>query len=99
MERASITETKNNLSRLLEVVKSGTTVLILERNKPVARLEPVAKDEGTNGERIAHLVRQGLASSPKRSLDVQDFLSWERPKLPEGTSAVQFLTEERDQST
>ncbi|MEE8591900.1 MAG: type II toxin-antitoxin system prevent-host-death family antitoxin [Spirochaetia bacterium] len=97
MKKASITEAKNHLSRLLEIVKSGTTILILDRNKPVARLEPVANDEETNSERIVHLIRQGLASAPKRSLDVQDFLNWKRPKLPNGGSAVQFLIEEREQ--
>ena len=81
MKKASITEAKNHLSRLLEIVKSGTTILILDRNKPVARLEPVANDQDTSSERIAHLIRQGLASPPKRSLDVLDFLNWQRPKL------------------
>ena len=97
MKKASITETKNNLSRLLDEVKSGTTILILDRNKPVARLEPVAADIDTNSDSIARLVRQGLVSGAEHSLDVEEFLAWKRPQLPEGVNAVQFLLEEREQ--
>lgn len=96
MKRASITEAKNHLSRLLEEVKSGTTILILERNKPVARLEPVAAEEATNDERVASLVAQGLATAPHRRLDVASFLSRAMVRLPTGVSAVQALVSERE---
>ena len=95
MKKASITDTKNNLSRLLDEVKSGTTILILDRHKPVARLEPVAADSDSNSERIARLVRQGLLSTPRRTLDLEEFLSWHRPQLPRGVNAVQYLVDER----
>ena len=41
MKKASITEAKNNLSSLIDSVKSGSPVLIVDRGRPVARLEPV----------------------------------------------------------
>jgi prevent-host-death family protein len=97
MKKASITETKNNLSRLLDEVKSGTTILILDRNKPVARLEPVAANSETNSDRIARLVRQGLVSTPSRVLDIEEFLAWKRPRLPGSVNAVQFLIDEREE--
>jgi prevent-host-death family protein len=97
MKKASITYTKNNLSRLLDEVKSGTTILILDRNKPVARLEPVATNSETNSDRIARLVRQGLLNTPRRSLDVQEFLDWERPRLSSQVNAVQILIDEREE--
>jgi len=96
IKKASITDTKNNLSRLLDEVKSGTTILILDRNKPVARLEPVAADSDTNSDRIARLVRQGLVSTPRHTLDLEEFLTWKRPRLPGGVNAVQFLIEDRE---
>ena len=43
MKKASITETKNSLSALLDLVKQGESVLIMDRNRPVARLEPVGR--------------------------------------------------------
>jgi prevent-host-death family protein len=95
MKKASITYTKNNLSRLLDEVKSGTTILILDRNKPVARLEPVATDSESNSDRIARLVRQGLLNTPRQPLDVEEFLTWQRPRLPSGVNAVQILVDER----
>ena len=42
MQTASITEAKNNLSKLLKKVRHGQSILILDRNVPVARLEPLA---------------------------------------------------------
>jgi prevent-host-death family protein len=95
MKKASITDTKNNLSRLLDEVKSGTTILILDRNKPVARLEPVATDSETNSDRIARLVRQGLLNTPRHTLNVREFLRWKRPRLSSEVNVVQFLIDER----
>jgi antitoxin (DNA-binding transcriptional repressor) of toxin-antitoxin stability system len=85
------------LSKLLQEVKSGTTILILERNRPVARLEPVAAEEATNDERVASLVAQGLATAPRRRLDIASFLSRAMIRLPMGASAVQALLSEREQ--
>jgi prevent-host-death family protein len=97
MKKATITEAKNHLSRLLEEVKSGTTIIILDRNKPVARLEPVGSDEATNDDRVATLVAQGLATAPRHRLDIDSFLSRKMIRLPARTSAVQALLEERAQ--
>jgi prevent-host-death family protein len=97
MKKASITETKNHLSRLLEEVKQGTTILILDRATPVARLEPVAADEQSNGGRVAALVRQGLATAPRCRFDLEAFLSHPLVRLPEGASAVQALLAEREE--
>ena len=96
MKKASITETKNHLSRLLDEVKSGTTILIMDRDKPVARLEPVAAEERTNADRIAVLVRDGLAAAPRKRFDVHAFLSRKTVRLPPGVSAVQALLSERE---
>ena len=41
MKKASITEAKNNLSALIDGLKGGSAVLIVDRGRPVARLEPV----------------------------------------------------------
>lgn len=41
MKKARIAELKNNLSRYLEHVRGGESVLILDRNTPVARIVPL----------------------------------------------------------
>ena len=42
MKRASITEAKNGLSALIDGLGRGAGVLIVDRGRPVARLEPVS---------------------------------------------------------
>ncbi len=96
MKKASITETKNHLSRLLDEVKAGTTILIMDRDKPVARLEPVAAAERTDADRAAALVRDGLAAAPRGRFDVQAFLSRKAVRLQAGAGAVQALLAERE---
>ena len=41
MKRARISELKNSLSSYLREVKSGESILVLDRNTPVARLVPI----------------------------------------------------------
>jgi antitoxin (DNA-binding transcriptional repressor) of toxin-antitoxin stability system len=45
MKRASITQTKNSLSALIDGLKGGEPVLIVDLGRPVARLEPVTGAE------------------------------------------------------
>ena len=63
MKRATITEAKNGLSALLDEVRAGETILILDRGIPVATLEPVAKLEDPAG-RIERLQRSGAIRAP-----------------------------------
>jgi prevent-host-death family protein len=63
MKKARIAELKNNLSRYLDHVRSGGTVLVLDRDRPVARIVPVPAtgvEGGDDDERLARLERQGL---------------------------------------
>lgn len=98
MKKASITETKNNLSRLIEEVKSGNSILITDRKIPVARLEPVHERGMRDFERARILVREGLASGPRHSLDLECFLSRKKAMLTGRKSAVRALVEEREES-
>lgn len=45
-------------------VRRGATVLIVDRGRPVARLEPIGTGPGSGG-RLAQLVRDGLARPPR----------------------------------
>src|SRR5260370_32816854 len=61
MKVASITEAKNNLSALIDGLKGGSPVLIVDRGRPVARLEPVtAGGKPEHDGRLSRLVREGL---------------------------------------
>jgi antitoxin (DNA-binding transcriptional repressor) of toxin-antitoxin stability system len=61
MKKAKIANLKNNLSRYLEHVRGGGSVLVLDRDRPVARLVPLPREGGQGAsERLARLERQGL---------------------------------------
>ena len=61
MKRATITEAKNQLSALLDRVRHGETILIVDRGRPVARLESaVAHTADDPDGRLARLERQGI---------------------------------------
>ena len=97
MKIASITETKNNLSALLDKVRSGETVLIVDRGRPVARLESVVPEAADvlDG-RLARLERQGFlrrAAEPPPG----ELLASRPPKARPGASILRELLEERRQ--
>ena len=71
MKKTSITEAKNNLSALIDGLKGRSAVLIRDRGRPVARLEPVTADLDAAEGRLLRLVREGIvrraaASRPQR---------------------------------
>lgn len=57
MHIATISETKNNLSALLDRVRAGESVVILDRDRPVARIVPVREADDAH---LADLERRGL---------------------------------------
>lgn len=63
MKKASITETKNRLSALLDLVKQGESILITDRNVPIARLEPIP-EEGFDKAKMVRLERCGILKRP-----------------------------------
>src|SRR5271165_3000125 len=95
MRKASITEAKNGLSALIDSLKGGSPVLIVDRGRPVARLEPVSADHeaGQDG-RLARLVRDGLVR-PRRTRPPRALFGGEKPPALAGASAVEALIEER----
>lgn len=65
---ASVSQAKNTLSALLDRVKAGETVLIVDRGRPVARLAPaVSADEDATG-RLSRLERAGIVRAGTGSL-------------------------------
>lgn len=93
MKRASISETKNGLSALIDRVRQGQTVVIEDRGVPVARLEPIAGELDPEG-RLARLERQGLIRSPARALPDR-WLKTRPPRLLKGRSASEIILAER----
>jgi prevent-host-death family protein len=94
MYHASITEARNGFSSLLKHVRRGEIVLITDRGKPVARLEPCLASEDP---RIARLEAEGVLSSPREKLDLEGLLKVPLPRLPDGVRASDAVTEDREE--
>jgi prevent-host-death family protein len=94
MKRASITEAKNNLSALIDSVKGGSPVLIVDRGRPVARLEPVSVLRSDDDGRLARLVREGVVRPARATVPSGVFTS-KPPRLKGNASGVRTLIEER----
>lgn len=95
MKTATLTETKNHLSALIDQVRHGETILILDRGRAVARLASVLSEESNSPEgRIDRLERQGLlhrAQAPKP----RDLFARPRPQARDGVSILDVLLEAR----
>jgi prevent-host-death family protein len=72
MKRATISQTKNQLSALLERVKRGEEILILERDLPIARIVPVqAVEERDKDSMLSELERRGVVRKGRRAPDAK----------------------------
>jgi prevent-host-death family protein len=93
MKTATITEAKNGLSALIDLVRAGESVLITDRGRPVATLEPIGSSPDPSG-RLERLHRAGLmrlaASAPPL-----DLIRTPPPRPSPGVSAVDMVLEER----
>src|SRR5437773_10353252 len=94
MKKAKVGELKNGLSRYLAHVKRGGTVVVFERDRPVAHLVPVppADRRTHDADRLDRLEREGLIRRGKG-----DMAQWLRKHPPvRGTSGVlKALLDER----
>ena len=72
MERATISQVKNGLSAYLRKVRAGQSVLILDRDQPVAVLQAVDGEVAPEGKLIRleqrGLVRRSATSNPQGAL-------------------------------
>jgi prevent-host-death family protein len=96
MKTATISETKNGLSALLDRVRHGETVLVTDRGRPVALLEPVARAGGPGPDegRLARLERTGVVRrAPRGRLD--EILRVPPPAPAAGADIVATLVDER----
>jgi prevent-host-death family protein len=95
MRKASITEAKNGLSALIDSVKSGSPVLIMDRGRPVARLEAVNDFEASDDDRLARLVREGIVR-PGRGAAPKALFTGVPPRAKKkGPSGLRVLLDDR----
>ena len=95
MKKVSITQAKNRLSALIDGLKGGSPVLIVDRGRPVARLEAVITGGRSKAQgRLARLARDGTVRPGLGALP-RSFFTERLPRLKGGASVVAALLEER----
>ncbi|OGV69423.1 MAG: hypothetical protein A2269_00880 [Lentisphaerae bacterium RIFOXYA12_FULL_60_10] len=98
MNKANISYTRNNLSKLLACVREGESVLIVDRERPIARLEPV--DEGTGRSEgfplREDLVRRGLICPARTRLDIKRLKAIPLPSTTGGGDILDSLLADRE---
>jgi prevent-host-death family protein len=93
MRTATITQAKNGLSALIDRVRAGESIVILDRGTPVARLEPILGRGDTEG-RLRRLERAGLVRVGVTTPQIEALLE-PGPAIAAGSSAVEALIDER----
>lgn len=93
---ATISHAKNHLSALLEQVRHGASILILDRNQPVAMIEPVSQPLSGDAQdhELESLERRGLIRRGRKPLP-KNFLTGPRPSTADRSSVLESLLAER----
>lgn len=100
MKKAKIAELRNSLSRYLDHVRAGGSVLVYDRDTPIAEIVPLKRSKAVSKkdldeERLARLERKGAIRR-----GTGDFAAWlktHKPiKIPGGAGVLQALLEERE---
>ncbi|HYG66838.1 MAG TPA: type II toxin-antitoxin system prevent-host-death family antitoxin [Anaeromyxobacteraceae bacterium] len=91
MEKATISELKNRLSAYLKKVRAGRSILIVDRDQPIAKLERI--EAGAEGDdRLARLERAGLV---RRGSGRLDLAALRRAAPRSRTSVLDALVQDR----
>jgi len=93
MERATVSKLKDNLSAYLRKVRAGQSVVIYDRDVPIARLERI-ESSGRGLDRLALLRAQGVVRPPARPLATKQLRALLKP-LPRSARLGDALREER----
>jgi len=91
MEKATISKLKNRLSAYLRIVKAGGSVLVFDRDEPVARLEGV-KAGSADADWLTRLEKDGVIHRGSGAVPIELF---RKPRPKPGKSVLEALIEER----
>ncbi len=93
MQRATVSDLKSHLSAYLKKVRAGETVLVLDRDQPLARVEPATVEDDPKA-RLAMLTRDGLIQPAERRVPMRMLKS--RPPAA-SKSILEALLKERQE--
>ena len=93
MNVASVSQLKDKLSSYLETVRTGDSILVTDRRRPVALIQPL--HPGSVPVEMETLMVLGAALPPARVLAVEQFLDLPKGQCAPGLTAA--LTGEREE--
>lgn len=93
MDKATVSKLKDNLSAYLRKVRAGHSVVIYDRDVPIARIERI-EDSGHTPDRLALLRAQGIVQPPARSLPAKRLRQLLEP-LPAKAALATALRDDR----
>jgi antitoxin (DNA-binding transcriptional repressor) of toxin-antitoxin stability system len=93
MLKASVSGLKDSLSEYLRKVQAGQTVVVYDRNTPVARIERI-ESSGRVDDRIARLRADGITRPPKKPLTAKQIAALQ-PVIPAAACVLDALLDER----
>jgi len=96
MEKATIAKFKDNLSAYLRKVRAGQTVVIYDRDVPIACVERI-EARGRGADRLALMRAQGIIRPASRSVSAKQMRSLLARPLPRSARLSVALREEREQ--
>jgi len=92
MKNARISELRDGLSEYLARVRKGETIIVFDRDTPIARIEPITFEENAP-EWLQNAYRHGIATPPRIRDGAKITLPPYKPKKP--ARLLEALLEER----
>jgi antitoxin (DNA-binding transcriptional repressor) of toxin-antitoxin stability system len=96
VEKASVSNLKNNLSAYLRKVRAGHPVVIYDREVPIARLERI-EAVGLGSDRLASLHAKGMTRPPLRQGSPVEILAGLPSLLPDVARLLDALRQDRSE--
>ncbi len=93
MKNARISELRDSLSEYLARVRKGETVIVYDRDTPIARIEPIVPTQDSQPEWLQKAIRRGIVRPPKVAGGAA--LKWPPHKPKKPARLLEALLEER----
>lgn len=87
----SVRDLKSRLSEFLRRVQAGEHIVVTDRGRPVARVEPIEPDQLTPEQRLALMAEAGEITQPKKRGRIKPT----KPTRIRGRSVSATLLEDR----
>jgi antitoxin (DNA-binding transcriptional repressor) of toxin-antitoxin stability system len=96
VEKASVSNLKNNLSAYLRKVRAGHPIVIYDREVPIARLERI-ESTGLGSDRLASLHAKGVTRLPLRRGSVIAIVAGVVGPLPHTARLAEAMQKDRSE--